>query len=64
MSGAAFAVFRGLTSFGDLPASGKALRVLCFPYFLAKALFAAPPPPGASLRALGAGSRHWTQPCA
>ncbi len=37
MSGAAFTVFRALTRFGDLPLSAKALRVVCFPFFIVKA---------------------------
>ena len=48
MSRAAFACFRALTRFGDLPLRAKLLRVTFFPYFLARAALGKDKaPPGA-----------------
>jgi hypothetical protein len=47
---ALFSVFRAVTHFGDLPLSAKALRIVCFPYFVGKACvdaLTATPPVGA-----------------
>ena len=43
-----FAVFRALTTFGDLPPGQKLLRVVGFPYFLI-AWLVSPAPKGAAV---------------
>jgi len=43
MSTLAFSCFRALTHFGDLSFGGKVLRIIAFPYFIVKALFAPAP---------------------
>jgi hypothetical protein len=57
---ALFSVFRAVTHFGDLPLSAKALRIVCFPYFVVKACadaVTATPPVGAPRVARSAHTR-------